>query len=167
MIEWKAGRVAANGISLEYHRTGGNRPPILLAHGATDRGLCWIRLAKALEKEYELIMVDARGHGKSDAPAAGYSSIDHAADLAGVIRALGLEKPAVIGHSMGAASAAQLAVAHPDLIACAILEDPPWREATGDELPSEREERMAEWGRNIRKQRSQTLQEVMAGRSHP
>jgi len=47
-------------------------------------------------------ITDARGHGLSNAPENGYSSSDHAADLAGFIDALGLERPAVGGHSMGA-----------------------------------------------------------------
>lgn len=125
--DWKAGDVDAGGVRIHYHRTGGNKPPVVLAHGVTDNGLCWTRLAHALEPEYDLIMVDARGHGDSDKPERGYSPRDHAGDLAAVIRQLELARPVVIGHSMGAGSAANLLAAYPGLTAGAVLEDPPWR----------------------------------------
>jgi pimeloyl-ACP methyl ester carboxylesterase len=96
----------------------------VLAHGATDNGLCWTRLARALESDYDVIMPDARGHGLSDAPETGYTSADHAADLAGLIRGLGLDRPAVGGHSMGAGTTLQLIADYPELVSCAILEDP-------------------------------------------
>src|SRR5689334_14974538 len=104
MSEWSSGEVETNGITMHYYRTGsgGQKPSLVLSHGATDDGLCWSRVARALESDYDVIMPDARGHGLSTAPEQGYSSMDHAADLAGFIRALGLQRPGVGGHSMGA-----------------------------------------------------------------
>src|SRR3954468_15126333 len=102
MASWPAGDIEVNGLRLHYSRTGGDKPPLVLAHGVTDDGLCWTPVAEALEMDYDVIMVDARGHGGSDAPEAGYDSATQAADLAGVIAALGLHKPAILGHSMGA-----------------------------------------------------------------
>ena len=125
MPQWIDGNVTTNGIRLHYYRTGGDKPPIVLLHGFTDDGLCWSPVAKALESDYDVIMVDARGHGLSEAPAEGYSSSNHAADVAGLIQALGLQQPVVIGHSMGAATAYHLAASYPDRLRCAILEDPP------------------------------------------
>ncbi len=127
MAEWQRGKVAANGINLAYTRTGGEKPPMLLAHGMTDNGLCWRRAAEIMQQYFDVIMLDARGHGESDAPETGYSAADHVADMVGVIEALELEEPVVMGHSMGATSLAILAAEHPDLISCAILEDPVWR----------------------------------------
>ena len=37
--------------------------PLILALGITDNVLCWTRLAKSLELEYDIIIIDARGHG--------------------------------------------------------------------------------------------------------
>jgi N-formylmaleamate deformylase len=124
-VEWLTSDVNANGIRMHYYRTGGDKPPVVLSHGATDSGLCWTRVAQALEADYDVIMPDARGHGLSEAPQAGYTSAQHAADLAGLIRALGLERPAVGGHSMGAATTLRLVAEYPELASCAILEDPP------------------------------------------
>ena len=123
---WSDGYVSANGIRLHYHRSGGDKPALVMAHGVTDNGLCWSRLARALEADFDLIMVDARGHGLSDKPEGNYNPQDHAADLAGLIEALGLAQPAVIGHSMGGASAAFLADRYPQHVGCLILEDPGW-----------------------------------------
>lgn len=127
MSEWFSGDVVVNGVKIHYHRTGGDKPPVVLAHGITDNGLCWMRLARALEGEYDLVMFDARGHGLSDVPETGYAPEEHVADLVGLVGALGLERPALIGHSMGAANVAQAVATYPDMARCAALEDPPWR----------------------------------------
>jgi N-formylmaleamate deformylase len=97
----------------------------VLAHGLTDDGLCWTPVAEALEPEYDVIMVDARGHGLSDAPERGYDSATQAADLQGLVAGLGLEKPLVLGHSMGSTTALVLAGIYPDVPAKILLEDPP------------------------------------------
>ena len=127
-----------NGLTLHYTRTGGAKPPVVLAHGFSDDGLCWTPVAEALAADYDVVMVDARGHGRSAAPEQGYGSADHATDLAGVIRALGLKRPAVLGHSMGAASTLVLAGMYPDLPRAILLEDPPpwWTPAAVQEAPS-------------------------------
>jgi N-formylmaleamate deformylase len=135
--EWESGYATANGIRLHYTRTGGEtppsgrgglggeKPPIVLAHGVTDSGLCWSPMTQALAPDYDVIMVDARGHGRSDATESGYDPATQADDLAGLIFDLGLRKPAVLGHSMGAATALVLAGNHPDVPGSILLEDPP------------------------------------------
>jgi N-formylmaleamate deformylase len=125
MAPWQSGEVAVNGLTLHYTRTGGAKPPVVLAHGFSDDGLCWTPVAEALEADYDVVMVDVRGHGRSAAPEHGYGSAEHAADLAGVIVGLGLKRPAVLGHSMGAASTLVLAGMYPDLPRAILLEDPP------------------------------------------
>jgi N-formylmaleamate deformylase len=130
MTDWTLNKVNVNGITLHYQRTGGAKPPVLLCHGFSDCHVAWTRTAQALADAFDLIMVDARGHGYSDKPASGYSAADHAADIAGLIAALDLGQPALIGHSMGAATVAQLAADYPQLPRRIVLEDPPWREAT-------------------------------------
>src|ERR671938_601164 len=99
MSSWQSDNIEVNGLRLHYTRTGGEKPPVVLAHGFSDDGLCWTPVAEALAPEYDVIMVDARGHGRSEAPEQGYGPIEQAADLAGVIAALGLQRPAVLGHS--------------------------------------------------------------------
>jgi N-formylmaleamate deformylase len=125
MSNWQAGELITNQVCIHYTRTGGDKPVLVLSHGVTDDGLCWAPVAQALESEYDVIMVDARGHGYSESPQQGYSPLDMAADLAGLITGLDLHKPILLGHSMGAMTTLVLAGLHPHLPGAILLEDPP------------------------------------------
>jgi len=167
VADWFSGDVVANGIKIHYSRTGGDKPPLVLSHGATDNGLCWVRLARALESDYDVIMPDARGHGLSAAPESGYTSADRAADLAGLIEALRLEKPAVGGHSMGAGTTFRLVADYPDISRCAILEDPGWRDTQPSE--ADQEARRARMRRDVAERRARGREGIIASgrQQHP
>ena len=124
MTNWATAVCKTNGITIHYTRTGGNKPPLILLHGLMTNGLCWTGLAQALEPEYDVIMPDARGHGQSSAPDHGYHYEDHAADIAGLIRALRLPPPFLLGHSMGGMTAAVVASRNPNLLRGLVLADP-------------------------------------------
>jgi pimeloyl-ACP methyl ester carboxylesterase len=94
-------------------------------------------------------MPDARGHGFSSAPKDGYTNKDHAADYAGLIEALGLERPAILGHSMGGGTATQLAADFPKLVRGALLEDPPWRPQSHVSGGPESASRAEEWRKDV------------------
>ena len=121
---WTDGYVTANGIRIHYWRTGGNKPPLVLAHGSSDDGLCWTNLAKEFQDQFDIIMFDARGHGLSDAPKPTDPPDVQVEDLAGLIQELKLTKPILMGHSMGSASVANFAAKYPDVPRAVILEDP-------------------------------------------
>lgn len=121
---WTDGYVIANGIRIHYWRTGGDKPVLIMLHGSSDNGLCWTNLAKELVADYDIILPDARGHGLSDPPSKSDSADAQAEDIAGLIRELELEKPIVMGHSMGSSSAAWFASKYPDIPRAVILEDP-------------------------------------------
>ncbi len=133
MPGWQSATIDANGIRLHYTRTGGDRPPFVLAHGFSDDGLCWTPVAEQLAATYDIIMPDARGHGRSEAPASGYGDAFLAADLAAVIQGLGLTQPPILGHSMGAATALALAGLYPDVPGAILLSDPPVRWPTSSD----------------------------------
>lgn len=124
MSGWATGRVEVSGGHLAYHRTGGGGPVLVLSHGLTDNGLCWRRLADALAPEFDIVMLDARGHGDSARMPAG--DHDPGQDIAEAIDLLGLVSPIVMGHSVGARATAAYASAHPDKVSKVILEDPPF-----------------------------------------
>lgn len=109
MTPWPTALLEVNGLPLHYLRTGGAKPPLVLLHGLTGSGACWMPLARALQTEYDVVMPDARGHGKSGTPASGYRYEDYAGDVVGLIEALGLEAPFLLGHSMGGMTAALVA----------------------------------------------------------
>ncbi len=159
MNEWESGFVAANGLRLFYTRTGGDKPPVVLAHGVTDSGLCWSPVAAALAPDYDAIMIDARGHGRSDAPEREYGPAAQADDLAGAIAAMGLTRPAVLGHSMGAATALVLAAAHPDVPGAILLEDPPawWTGAADAAAHGERRREMRERAAGLQRKSREAL----------
>ncbi len=124
MTTWVTGRCKANGIEIHYLRTGGDKPSVVLVHGLTADGACWTPLARLLEHEYDVVMPDARGHGRSDAPADGYRYDVLAADVAGLMEALGLAAPVLLGHSMGGMTAAVVASRTPRRLRGLILVDP-------------------------------------------
>src|SRR5690606_400167 len=108
---------------LHYTRTGGGKPPVVLAHGFSEDGPVWTALAEELEATYDVIMPDARGHGRSDTADSGLGTADLASDLHGLISALGLVRPAVLGHSMGGMTALALAGLYPDTPGAILVED--------------------------------------------
>ena len=122
---WSDGFVNSNGIKIHYYRTGGDKPKVIFNHGAGDDGLCWTRVVKELETNYDVIMIDARGHGKTSSGKGDYSTAQRVADLTGLIQGLGLDRPVVGGHSLGADTAMNFAAAHPDMTRGIFLEDPP------------------------------------------
>ena len=124
MTYWNTAVCETNGINIHYTRTGGNKLPLILLHGLMTNGLCWTGLAHVLEKEYDIIMPDARGHGNSSVPDFGYRYEDHANDVVGLINALRLPPPILLGHSMGGMTAAVVASRNPNLLRGLVLADP-------------------------------------------
>src|SRR5215471_18623922 len=124
MSSWTTGVSEANGVEIHYVRTGGPKPPLVLLHGLMGNGACWTPLARALEGEYDVLMPDARGHGKSSTPPRGYRYDDHASDVMALIRSLGLASPIVLGHSMGGMTAAVVASQVAGVVRAVILVDP-------------------------------------------
>ncbi|MBI5877628.1 MAG: alpha/beta hydrolase [Chloroflexi bacterium] len=161
MSAWQSGDVRGAGVRIHYHRTGGAKPAVVMLHGVTDNGLCWSRLAAALAPDFDCVMLDARGHGQSEALETGYTAEDHACDVAAVVDALGLGRPVVVGHSMGGATAAATAANFPDRVRALILEDPPFR---GEPLQDSAlmAERIAGWQAGLAKRRTQSLAAIVA-----
>ncbi len=124
MTEWRGAICETNGIKIHYTRTGGSKPPLVLLHGLAANGACWTALAHTLEGEYDVIMPDARGHGKSSVPEYGYRYEDHANDVIGLIKALGLSRPVLLGHSMGGMVGAVVASRRPKVLHGLVLADP-------------------------------------------
>jgi pimeloyl-ACP methyl ester carboxylesterase len=153
-VGWTGGYVLTNGIRIHYWRTGGDKPVLFMAHGYSDDGLCWTDLAKNLEADYDIILADARGHGLSDPPSKSDAADAQVEDLAGLIRELDLEKPIIMGHSMGSSSAAWFAAKYPNVPRAVILEDPrliprpPGASRSGSNADQQEERRLQTLARN-------------------
>jgi N-formylmaleamate deformylase len=160
MTQWTEQYVTVDGAQFHYHRTGdGSKPALVLAHGFSDNGLCWLPVARDLEADYDVILPDARGHGKSQRVQPG-EKVNLARDLAGIIQALGLERPVVGGHSMGGSTAGVLAAEWPQLVRALILEDPGWRDAQPE--PEEKEPRPNPWFEWLQSLPGLSIEDVMA-----
>ena len=124
MTTWASGICRANGVEIHYLRTGGAKPPLVLLHGLTGDGACWTPLARALEGDYDVVMPDARGHGRSSTPPRGYTYDDLATDVVELTRTLGLSAPLLLGHSMGGMTAAVAARRRASGVRGVVLLDP-------------------------------------------
>lgn len=148
-IDWRETRVEVDGVALQTYRAG-DGPPVLLAHGFYESARRFDRLAADLVGEYAVVAYDARGHGRSAAPASGYDVESRVADLVGVVDALELDDPVLLGHSMGGSTVAATAARHTDLPRGVVLVDPAGMLADPPMGPDERAEsvraRVAEWG---------------------
>ena len=129
MNNFKADYLAINDLEIYYHRNqdiSGNKPPILLLHGFTDNGKCWARVANDLHEQYDVIMPDARGHGRTQGSLENFSYNQLGEDVVAFIKGLNIAKPFLFGHSMGGLTALIAAAKAPDLIRGIIMEDPPF-----------------------------------------
>ncbi|HOT91385.1 MAG TPA: alpha/beta hydrolase [Anaerolineae bacterium] len=167
VTHWTQEDVLVNGVRLHYTRTGhGDKRPMVLIHGFSDNGLCWTPVARALEADYDVIMPDMRGHGLSARVQPG-DDVDMAADVAELIRTLGLHRPIVGGHSMGAGVTYQLVVRFPELVSALFLEDPAWRLSWPEPTPEQLAENpMRKWVQSLG---TQTLEELLVQyrKDHP
>jgi N-formylmaleamate deformylase len=118
-------------------------------------------MVRALEADYDCIMVDARGHGWSSAPESGYTNADHAADYGALIQTLGLAQPAIIGHSMGGGTSMQLAASYPGLLRGAVLEDPPWRPQDTISNAEDRRAFAEQWRNEVIANRTRSLEQLI------
>nr|BFD94165.1 alpha/beta fold hydrolase [Kitasatospora sp. Xyl93] len=114
--------VSVNGVRLSYQRSGKGEP-VLLIMGSGAGGRVWtMHQTPALNRAgYETIVFDNRGIAPSDAPPGDYSLADLTADTLGLIERLDLGPCRLVGTSMGAMIAQEVALARPDLVRCAVL----------------------------------------------
>ncbi|HEU5434268.1 MAG TPA: alpha/beta hydrolase [Thermomicrobiales bacterium] len=101
--------------------------PLVLLHGIGSRAESWWPVLDPLAARFHLYALDLRGHGGSHKPAAGYLIDDYAADLEAALDLLGLDRPFVLGHSLGALITLAWTLAHPERAAKIVVEDPPLR----------------------------------------
>jgi len=107
-----------------YYEAHGEGKPIVFSHGWLEDCSIWDSQVKHFAKNYTLILYDHRGHGRSDKPKVGegnYSMHVLSNDLYALIQRLNLEKPIVIGFSMGGFAAILFALEHPDKISKLVL----------------------------------------------
>lgn len=123
---WTDGFAYVNGVRIHYYNAvpAPEKPVIVMAHGVTDNGLCWTTLAWKLQKDYNLFILDTRGHGLSDPIKSTDDGETLVKDIVGFVEAMNFEKPIIMGHSMGAATVMRVGAEYPNLAKAVIMLDP-------------------------------------------
>jgi pimeloyl-ACP methyl ester carboxylesterase len=96
-------------------------PPVVLIHGYTDNARDWVPLIPYLDRKFRLIVVDIRGHGRSDKPECCYTRIDFAYDIKLLLDALHIARADVVGHSLGSMITQVLAEEWPQRVRKVVL----------------------------------------------
>ena len=105
-----------------HHHDGGAGPGVVLLNGWTASGIVWPRrLVDRLEASHRVIRIDNRGSGWSRHAPSPYTIADLAGDARRLIDTLGLDRPTVVGLSMGGMIAQELAMRWPDEIGRLVL----------------------------------------------
>jgi len=107
---------------------GGSGPPLLLLHGYPQTHVMWHKVAAELARRFTVVLTDLRGYGDSSKPPDGdhhasYSKRAMALDQIEVMRALGFDRFAVVGHDRGARVTWRMAVEHPAVVTKAAVLD--------------------------------------------
>ncbi|WP_407977506.1 alpha/beta fold hydrolase [Brucella pseudogrignonensis] len=122
-IDWQRGACQTSRLTVRYWRSGGHKPSLVGLHGLFGNGACLLPMARALAG-FDVVLPDARGHGGTSSPVTGYRYTDHARDVIELIKYLKLDRPILIGHSMGGMTAALAAAELGSSVRAVVLIDP-------------------------------------------
>ncbi|HEX9682794.1 MAG TPA: alpha/beta hydrolase [Acidimicrobiales bacterium] len=113
-----------NGVEL-YYETAGTGECVVLTHGSWTDGSGWAPAVERLADRYRVVVWDRRGHSRSGAGDGPGSRAEDAADLAGLIEHVSDERVHVVGSSYGGNVTLTLVTQRPDLVATAMVHEPP------------------------------------------
>ncbi len=117
-------QVIIGAMRFHYLDWGGSGAPILFLHGGGINAHTWDCVAIMLREHFRCIALDQRGHGDSEwSPVVDYRIASHVADIEGLIAALGLERPIVVGQSMGGINSIAYASHHSDRMRAMVIVD--------------------------------------------
>ncbi|GIW07723.1 MAG: 3-oxoadipate enol-lactonase [Dehalococcoidia bacterium] len=130
--------VQVNGVGISYELNDftpfwePRRTPMLFVHGLGVDHTVWIEQLPWFARQRPVLLVDTRGHGRSDKRLDAEYGIDvHAADLTALVRHLGLEPVIIVGTSMGGLIAQQIAASRPEMVRALVLVST-WAERPSD-----------------------------------
>jgi pimeloyl-ACP methyl ester carboxylesterase len=119
-------------------RVAGAGPPVVLLHGfshSTQEDWVATGIYGLLEQDYQVIGLDARGHGKSETPhAPSRYGVTMVHDVVRLLEHLGIDEAHIVGYSMGGFIALKLAALHPERVSSIVLGGAGWINAQWDEL---------------------------------
>ena len=114
-----------NGLDFWYERSGGDGPLLVLTHGFAGPTPAWHPIIEDFRRHFDLVLYDVRAHGKTGMPADASTVTvpQFAADIAGLMDALGIERAHIGGVSMGGIISAQFACDFPERMTSLLLCD--------------------------------------------
>lgn len=115
--------VQANGIRLHYLDWGGEREPLVLLTGYGATAHTFDSLAPRLTKRFHVLALTRRGQPPSERPSSGYDLATLTTDVEAFLRALGLRRVHLVGHSFGGTEMTQFATLHPEHVASLVYLD--------------------------------------------
>lgn len=120
--------ILTNGIQVHFLDSDSSNSnqlePILCIHGLTANAYAFDAVIQnGLAEKYRIISVDLRGRGLSDQPITGYTMLDHANDIVGMLHALDIKAIHIAGHSFGGFLALYLAIYYPAIVKKIVLLD--------------------------------------------
>ncbi len=110
-------------VKLAYLDSGAGEPPLVFIHGWSCNHTHWRDQIPAFASKHRVVALDLRGMGESDAPDQDYDIAGFVDDVAWLIREIGLERPVLIGHSMGGVITLNLLRKQPDFARAAVFVD--------------------------------------------
>ncbi|MFF1511683.1 alpha/beta fold hydrolase [Streptomyces sp. NPDC058326] len=119
---WSERSVVRDGVRLLCRDWGGSGPDVLLLHGLAGHAGEWDATARLLrDSGHRVVALDQRGHGGSERHPGDVSRAAYVADAVAVVGQLGLERPVLVGQSLGGSTALLTAAAHPGLPRALVL----------------------------------------------
>ena len=112
--------IEANGLRV-YYEAYGEGEPLLLLHGGTATSRSWASHLPAFTEHFRVFAPDSRGHGRTDNPTGELGYHLMADDVAALIKALGLQRPLVLGYSDGGQIALELGMRYPGMAGALVL----------------------------------------------
>ncbi|WP_225823591.1 alpha/beta fold hydrolase [Streptomyces naphthomycinicus] len=120
-MTWSERVVVRDGVRLVCRDWGGSGPAVVLLHGLAGHAGEWDVPARRLSERFRVVAVDQRGHGASERHPDDVSRAAFVADVVAVAEQLGLDRPVVVGQSLGGHTAMLTAAAHPALVRALVL----------------------------------------------
>jgi pimeloyl-ACP methyl ester carboxylesterase len=112
-----------HGTKLFYEESGRGDPTFVFVHGWTCNHTYFEPQVEHFARHHRVVTVDLRGHGQSGQPEQAYTIAGFADDVAWMCSELGVDRPVVVGHSMGGTVVLELAARHPELARAVVMID--------------------------------------------